>query len=148
MDIQADILIEAPKEKVWKIITDIEGSVDVISGIKEIDILEKSSNGLIGLKWEETRIMFGKTATEIMWITEAEENGYYQTRAEHPNVVYISKLSLTEEGSQTRLTMEFKAQISSLGTRIMSAVMGLFFNKATRNAIQQDLVDIKAAAEK
>ena len=43
--------------------------------------------------------------------------------------------------------MGFHAEISSFGTRIMSAVMGIFFNKATRDAIQQDLVDIKAEAE-
>jgi carbon monoxide dehydrogenase subunit G len=148
MDIKADIIVQAPIEKVWNIITDIESSVNVISGIKKIEVMEKPSTGLVGLKWEETRIMFGKTATEIMWITEAEENQFYQTRAEHPNVVYISKLSLAEEGSQTRLAMEFKAHISSFGTRIMSAVMGIFFNKATRDAIKQDLEDIKKAAEK
>ena len=65
----------------------------MISGIEKIEVLEKPSHGLVGLKWEETRIMFGKTAIEIMWITEAEDNSHYQTRAEHRNVVYISKLS-------------------------------------------------------
>ena len=40
MNIEVDILINAPKEKVWGIITDIEGSVDVISGIEKIEVLE------------------------------------------------------------------------------------------------------------
>lgn len=147
MDIKADVLIDAPREQIWKMITDIENSVSVISGIEKITILEKPSHGLVGLKWEEERTMFGQTATEIMWITDAEENEYYQTRAERPNVVYISKLTLAEESGKTRLTMSFGADISSLGMKILAGITGLFFNKATRNAIQQDLEDIKNQVE-
>ena len=147
MNTQAEVLIDAPREKVWKVISDIENSVSIISGIEKITVLERSENGLVGLKWEEERTMFGQTATEVMWITEAEENSFYKTRAERPNVVYISTLALEEVSGKTRLTMKFEAEISSLGTRILSAVTGVFFKKATQNAIQQDLEDIKAAVE-
>ena len=147
MNIQEEIPIQAPRIKVWQLISDIEGSDERISGIKKIEILEKPKDGLIGLKWEETRIMFGKTATEVMWITDEVDGFSYKTQAEGPGVIYISTLSLVEEGNQTRLIMGFKSEISSLGTKIISAIMGLFFNKATRDAIKQDLIDIKTAAE-
>ncbi len=147
MNIQEEITIQAPREKVWQIISDIEGSVDRITGIIKIEILDKPKTGLAGLKWEETRIMLGKTATEVMWITDVVDGFSYKTRAEGPGVIYISSLSLVEEGNQTRLIMGFESEISSLGTKIISAIMGVFFNKATRNAIKEDLIDIKAAAE-
>jgi uncharacterized membrane protein len=147
MDVRAEVLIDAPREKVWKVISDIENSVSVISGIERITVLEQADNGLVGLKWEEERTMFGQTATEVMWITEAEDNKYYQTRAERPNVVYISKLALEDDSGKTRLSMEFGAEISSLGTKILSAITGIFFKKATQNALQQDLEDIKIAVE-
>ena len=147
MNIQEEITIQAPRIKVWQLISDIEGSDERISGIKKIEVLEKSKDGLIGLKWEETRIMFGKTATEVMWITDEVDGFSYKTQAEGPGVIYISSLSLVDEGTQTRLIMGFKSEISSLGTKIISAIMGLFFNKATRDAIKQDLIDIKTAAE-
>jgi len=147
MNIQEEIPIQAPRIKVWQLISDIEGSDERISGIKKIEILEKPKDGLIGLKWEETRIMFGKTATEVMWITDEVDGFSYKTQAEGPGVIYISSLSLVDEGTQTRLIMGFKSEISSLGTKIISAIMGLFFNKATRDAIKQDLIDIKTAAE-
>ena len=147
MAVKAEVLIDAPREKIWQVITDIENSVTTISGINRVTILEKPENGLVGLKWEEERTMFVQTATEVMWITEAEDNVYYQTRAERPNVVYISKLSLADEGEKTRLAMEFAAEISSLGMKIMSAITGIFFNKATRDALQKDLEDIKAVVE-
>ena len=147
MNIQEGITIQAPRIKVWQLISDIEGSDERISGIKKIEILEKPKDGLIGLKWEETRIMFGKTATEVMWVTDEVDGFSYKTQAEGPGVIYISSLSLVEEGNQTRLIMGFKSEISSLGTKIISAIMGLFFNKVTRDAIKEDLIDIKIAAE-
>ncbi len=148
MHIQEEITIQAPRNKVWQLISDIESSAGFITGIEKVEILEKPKNSLVGLKWEETRILFGKTATEVMWITDVDEGISYKTRAERPGVVYISSLNLDEEGNQTRLTMGFESEISSLGTRILSAIMGVFFNKATQDAIKQDLVDIKSAAER
>jgi len=148
MNIQEEITIQAPRSTVWQLITDIEGSDQRISGIKKIEILEKPKDGLIGLKWEETRIMFGKTATEVMWITDVVDGFSYKTQAEGPGVIYISSLSLVEEGAQTRLIMGFKSEISSLGTKIISSIMGLLFNKATRDAVKKDLIDIKTAAER
>jgi len=148
MNIQEEITIQAPRSTVWQLITDIEGSDQRISGIKKVEILEKPKDGLIGLKWEETRIMFGKTATEVMWITDVVDGFSYKTQAEGPGVIYISSLSLVEEGAQTRLIMGFKSEISSLGTKIISSIMGLFFNKATRDAVKKDLIDIKTAAER
>jgi len=147
MKIQEEVIIRSPRAIVWQLITDIEGSAKVISGIEKIEILENPVNSLVGLKWEETRTMFGKTATEIMWITEVVEGSSYKTQADGPGVVYISSLGLREEGDQTILTMGFDTVSSSIGARIISSVMGFFFSKATRDAIKQDLVDIKNAAE-
>ena len=41
MKLTMDIEIKAPKERVWKVITDIENSVNTISGIEKIEILAK-----------------------------------------------------------------------------------------------------------
>lgn len=147
MEIKAEVIINAPVENIWKAIADIENSADFISGIEKVEILENPGNGLVGTKWEETRTMFGQTATEIMWITDAEVNKYYKTRAERPGVVYISGLNLEDLGGSSKVTMQFDAEISSFGMKIMSAITGIFFKKATRDAIQQDLEDIKKYVE-
>jgi len=44
-----------------------------------IEVLEKPDAGFVGFKWKETRKMFGKEATEIMWITDSVENEYFST---------------------------------------------------------------------
>ena len=147
MKVQARVCIDGTRERIWQVITDIEGSEKTIGAIEGIEVLEKPASGLIGLKWRETRTMFGKTATEVMWITDVKENDYYQTRAESHGAIYISKLQIEEQEGKTYLTMAFDGQAQSLKARIMSVATGFLFKSATQKALRKDLEDIKAAVE-
>lgn len=140
--------IAASQQDVWDVITDIENSVNTISAIDKIDVLEKPAVGLVGLKWEETRTMWGKTATEIMWITHEQAPVYYQTRAESHGSVYVSRLETKarEEGG-SRLTFTFEGQAQSFMAKIMSGVFSGMLKRSMVKALEQDLADIKAAAE-
>jgi uncharacterized membrane protein len=148
MEVRAQVCIDATKEKVWQVITDIEGSERTIEAIERIEILERPASGLIGLKWRETRTMFRKTAREVMWITDVKENDYYQTRAESRGAVYVSRLQIEEQEGRTYLTMAFEGQAQSLTAKIVSLATGFLFKSATQKALQKDLEDIKAAVEK
>ena len=148
MRVQARVCIDGTKEEIWQVITDIEGSEKTIGAIEEIEILEKPASGLTGLKWRETRTMFGKTATEVMWITDVKEAHYYQTRAESHGAVYITKLQIEEQEGKTYLTMAFDGQAQSLPAKIMSVATGFLFKSAAQRALQNDLEDIKVAVEK
>ena len=147
MKLSVDIEIEKPKEDVWAVITDIENCDNFISAIIDLKILNKPENGLVGLKWQETRLMFGKQASEAMWITEAVENQYYATRAESHGSVYISRLSLSETGSNTLLTISFTAEAQKLLVKIVSACMGVFIKSSMKKALYKDLEDIKKYIE-
>ena len=113
MEMRAQMDIQAPAEKIWSVITDIDNAADHIGGINKIEILNRPVSGLVGLKWRETRIMFGKEATEVMWITEAETNVAYKTRAESHGAVYLSDFLIEPLGGKCRLSMGFKADSSS-----------------------------------
>lgn len=147
MKVSCQIQINASKEEVWKVITNIEKAPEHISGIKSVEVLEKPDSGVIGLKWKETREMFGKEAQETMWITDAIENSYYQTRAESHGAIYISKMAIDEENGVSTLTMSFDGKAQTAGAKIMSTLMGWMFKKGTIKAIEKDLSDIKARAE-
>ena len=147
MKVEVSELIAASKADVWKVITDIENSINVISGIEKVEILEQPVEGLVGLKWEETRTMFGQTATEIMWVTDAEEHVSYQTRAESHGAVYKSGFLLSEENGNTRLTMSFEGTPSSFFAKLMSVITNPIFKNATVKAFEQDLSDIKRRVE-
>lgn len=148
MQIRVQVSINGSREEIWKVITDIETSVDKISAIDAIEILDKPESGLVGLKWRETRTMFGKSATEVMWITDVVENQSYDVRAESHGSVYESRLSIGEEGDNHILKMDFDGQPQTLLAKLMMITMGWMFKGATEKALKQDLEDIKAAVEK
>ena len=148
MKIESNICIDDTKEQIWKVITDIENSVNTIEAIEKIEILERPASGLLGLKWRETRIMFGKSATEVMWITDSAENEYYQTRAESHGAVYISRLQIETQGGETCLRMLFEGEPQGTFAKIMAAATSFIFKGATQKALDEDLRNIKTSVEK
>ena len=123
MKIAASVHVDAPKEVIWKIITDVDNWEKNITAIESIEILERHDDNFIGLKWKETRTMFGKKATEIMWITHAEENSFYKTRAESHGAIYITTISITEKDNGCDLAFEFNGQPQSFGAKLMTFLM-------------------------
>ena len=138
--------IQAPRERVWEIITDIEHAAGTIEAITDLTVLNRPTTGVIGLKWTETRIMFGKEAKETMWISAAEENQWYETTAESHGSIYKSRLDIRDADGAVELSMSFDATPVSFFARIMSVTMFLF-QGTVRKAFQQDLRDIKRLAE-
>lgn len=137
----------APVDVVWSLITDIENSAARISGIDKVEVLERGDDNMLGFKWKETRTMFGKEATEVMWITDIVENTHYDTRAESHGSVYESRLWVVEDEGNTILGMDFEGTPQTFGARVMSWIMGNMMKKSIVKALRKDLEDIKAAAE-
>ena len=59
MIVEAQVTINGSKPAIWAAITNIENASETISGIENIEVLEKPANGLAGLKWRETRMLLG-----------------------------------------------------------------------------------------
>lgn len=148
MNINVDIEIGSSKSKVWAAITDISNCTNMISGIIDLKILEQPDVGLVGLKWTETREMFGKEASETMWITDCIDEEFYCTRAENCGSIYSTKLSVSQVGKKTLLTMSFNGTSDSIFIRALSSIMGLFIKKSMVKMLKKDLSDIKDFLEK
>ncbi len=58
MLVEAQVTINGSRAAIWAAITNIENASEIISGIENIEVLEKPANGLVGLKWRETRMLF------------------------------------------------------------------------------------------
>jgi len=147
MELSASINIERPVEDVWKAIIDFENCSNYIESIIKLDIIDQPKDTLIGFKWKETRVMFGKEATETMWITDYTENEYYQTRAESHGSIYTSRLSIVPVGEDTQLTMSFSGQAQTFTAKLLSSIMGFMVKGAMKKAILKDLTDIKMHLE-
>ena len=147
MKVSTHIFIEAPLESVWHAITDIEHAQEMITGIIGLEILEQSENQLIGLKWKETRLMFGKEAIETMWITDSVNHQFYRTRAESHGSIYISELAVQAKDNGTVLTMSFSGKAQTAFMKFISVLMTPFMKGSMIKMLDKDLVDIKQFVE-
>lgn len=148
MKINVDIEINSPKNKVWTAITDIKNCTNMISGIIDLEILHQPKEGIVDLKWTETRKIFGKVSSETMWITECQDEEYYCTRAENHGAIYTTKMSVSGVGSKTLLTMVFSGTSESIFVKLISSIMSFFLKKSMVKMLRKDLADIKNFVEK
>ena len=147
MLVEVRVNINGSKAAIWAAITDPEKAAEIIGGIEKIEVLEKPANGLVGLKWRETRILFGKPAAADKWMTEAAENEFYKTRAESDGFVFLSTLSMSETSGGVTLTSIHDSRPHTIVAKMMSIPMVLLFKGVAKKALLQDLNDIKSAVE-
>jgi len=146
MLVEAQVTINGSKSATWAAITDIENAAKTISGIEKIEVLEKPANGLVGLRWRETRMLFGKPATVEKWITDAAENEFYKTRAEDKGFVFLSTIRISESSGGITLTSSHETKPQGIVARLKALPMFLF-KGVIKKALLQDLNDIKSAVE-
>ncbi|MBI3819465.1 MAG: hypothetical protein HY286_12285 [Planctomycetes bacterium] len=147
MIVVAQVTIDGSKAAIWAAITNIENAAEIISGIENIEVLEKPANGLVGLKWRETRILFGKPASVEKWITDAAENEFYKTRAEDGGFVFLTTKRISESSGGMTLSEAHESKPQTMVAKLMSVTMLLLFKGVVKKALLQDLNDIKSAVE-
>ena len=147
MIVEAQVSINGSRQAIWDTITNIENASDTISGIDKIEILERPDNGLMGLKWRETRTIFGKSATEDMWITDVAENKSFESRAESHGCLYITTKYISEQNGKMSLISTHDSQPQSLMAKLLFIPMGIACKGMMKKALMKDLNDIKAAIE-
>src|SRR5262245_18571915 len=145
MLVEAQVTINGSRDAVWAAITNIENASETISGIEDIEVLETPANGLVGLRWRETRMLLGKPATAEKRITDAAENAFYKTRAEDNGFVFLSTMSISESsnGSIT-LTSSHDSQPTGIVARLLSIPMVLFFKGVAKKDILKDIYNINS----
>lgn len=139
--------IDAPTEKVWVLMTDLEAFPQTVGGIESVERLDDGTGFGLGTTWRETRTLFGRTATEDMWVTEFEPGRSYVVEANSHGAEYRTSQRIEPDGDGSVLTMTFSGTATGTISKIMSATVGRLFTKATKKAFEQDLADIAAAAE-
>ncbi len=102
---------------------------------------------MVGSRWRETRVLFGKPATVEKWITDAAENEFYETKAESDGFVFLTTKSISERSGGVTLTEAHESKPQTIGAKLSIPMMFLF-RGVIRKALLQDLNDIRAAVER
>jgi hypothetical protein len=147
MIVEVEVAINGSKAAIWAAITNIQNAEEIISGIENIVVLEKPASGLVGLRWRETRMYFGKPAAVEKRITDAAENEFYKTRAESDGFEFLSTMRISEGRGSMVLTSSHDTKPLGIVATLKSIPMVLF-KGMMKKALLQDLNDIKSAVER
>ena len=138
--------VAAPPDKVWAIVTDLDAMTETISAITAFERTGGDPGFGVGTSWKETRVMFGREATEEMEVTAVEEGRSYTVESLSRGVLYRSVMRVDPAGEGCTVSWEFGSEAKTTSAKLMS-VVGRLFEGQTRKALMQDLDDIADAAE-
>jgi uncharacterized membrane protein len=138
--------IDAPVEEVFRRAIDLRNAPQWASQIKKIEVL---TDGPIrkGTRFRETRVMFGREATEEMEVTSVNEPRDFTVECENHGCHYVTEFKFTPVGSGTEIKMKFGATARGFFARFMGVMMGPLMKGMMVKCINADLADLKKACE-
>lgn len=135
----------APVELVFDLATDLPRAAEHIDGIDKIEMVTEGPVG-VGARWRETRTMFGRSSTEELEVTAFDRPNSYRAAGESCGCAFefTFRFQPTVEGTDVTLEMTWRAV--TLAAKLMSP-LGSLMMSGCKKAVQQDLLDLKRAAE-
>lgn len=138
--------ITAPIETVFHMASDVPHFAENITDILQIEQLTKGPVQL-GTKWRETRIVFGKEATEEMEFTKFDPPNSYEVSAESHGSKYLTVFQFTQNENQTHIVVTFSTTPQTVFARFINFIMGSFMSRMISKCLTQDLLEIKTKLE-
>lgn len=149
---ESRVRVEAPIERVFEYFSNVRDAPKHIKGITALEVLTDGPIGK-GTRFRESRVMFGKTATETMEFTEFQPGRAYTIGCTSCGVEYATRFTFTPTGGPgssggTDVVMTTTARPVTLMAKLMSPLMGLMMKGAMKKMLEGDLNGMKAAAER
>jgi hypothetical protein len=92
----------------------------------------------VGTRWRETRVMFGKEATEEMEIVALEPNQSYTVRGVSCGAEFLTELRFTSLGGATLVEMELRTRALTFFARLL-APLGWLMMGTMKKCLAEDL---------
>ena len=143
--LQLSHTVDAPIEKTFQLFSDF-ANAHRIDGIEKIEMLTDGPTG-IGTRFKETRIMFGREATEEMEVTEFESNKLYTVAADSCGARFESTFRFHPVGKQTRVDMTMTSTPQSLFAKLF-APLGYLMAGGVKKVIASDIEQLAKVCEK
>lgn len=140
--IRLNVVIHAPKERVFQILTDIEGFASLQPSITAIQLTTPGPTR-VGTAWDLTRRMLDKEATKKLYVSELEAPDKLVIKGEGSGVSYKTCYKLTDQNSGTLVEMDLEG--TSHG--FVASLMDKMTSASLKDCLEDDLAILKQAAE-
>jgi peptide subunit release factor 1 (eRF1) len=138
--------IAAPKRTVFDVFTDLGKAPERIEGITKLEVLGGGPVGK-GTRFRETRVMFGKEATEEMEITGFEAPDRYTVEGYSCGARFFTEYTFEGGQRETKVTMTMVTKNETLFAKVMGPIMGLMMSGAMKKAMAKDHAELRRACE-
>ena len=139
--------VSVSPEALWDLVTDLDRSPNVISAVTSIKRLDSGTGFEVGTKWQETRMIFDREATEILEVTDMDPGHSYTVETDADGAHYRSVISVEAAPAGSTITITFGAESAGAVSKVLAGTIGRLFEGGTRKALAQDLDDIAVVAE-
>lgn len=138
--------VSAPPERVFAVASDLRAAPTRVTGIRSLEVLDDGPIR-VGTRFRETRVMFGREATEEMEIVEFDPPRSYVVGCDSCGCRYRSEFRFEPKDGGTEVTMRFDAQPLTFMAKVMGLLMRPMM-KVMAKECGKDLEDIARAAER
>jgi ribosome-associated toxin RatA of RatAB toxin-antitoxin module len=155
--VMTSVRIRCTPQAAFDAFTDLERAAERIPAIKAIEILQAGKGGAgaaagtmgQGTRWRETRVMFGKEATEEMEITAFEPPRAYTAEARSHGMHYITRFTFRPVAAgETEVEVQFEYRPEKFSSKVTGAVMGPLMKHMVRKCFKADMEALKAVLER
>lgn len=148
MRVNATQPIRAPLARVFEVFTDVEHCAGRIKGVKKAEVISEVRSGN-GLRWRETREVFGEDATVEKEITALDAPRSYRVESRVEGTLYVSTFDFAEgeDAGSTVVTWTHDSTALTLGAKLASPMLFLFKGTMLK-FMKQDLADLAEFLEK
>jgi carbon monoxide dehydrogenase subunit G len=129
--------IVAPVQRVFAAFCDLSRAAEIIPAIKRIEVLTDGPFR-VGTRWRETRVMFGKEATEEMEIAALEPDRSYTVRGVSCGAEFLTEIRFIDQGTATLVEMELRTRPLTFFARLM-APLGWLMAGMMKKCLAEDL---------
>jgi len=133
--------IKATPERVYEIFADVARLPERIEAIKKIELIPPGPIA-VGSQMKETRIMFGREATETFTITALEPGKLFAMTCNSCGVLYNFTHTFAAENGGTRVTLVMDGRTTTFMAWLMSP-LGWLMKGMMQTEIQKDLEALK-----
>ena len=141
MQVKATRKLPGSCAEVFAVLSDFANAPHRIGAIKRCEVLTPGPVAQ-GTRFRETRIMFGKEATETMEVVEWNPPSHYTIECTSCGCLYRSTVSCKPDGDGTIVEMSFAAMPLSFMAKLLSP-LGKLMMGTCRKAFEKDLDDLQ-----
>lgn len=144
MKVDLEVDVAAPPARAFHVFTDVPGAPGRVSGIKKVEMLTPPPVG-VGTRWKETRLMFGREATETMWVAafEPPRRAVMESDSCGARMTFTFTFEPSAKGTRVRMQMATRALT---WTTWFFAPLGVLFAGFAKKMMRKDLEDLAKAA--